>query len=799
MKKRLKQLIFVSLFLLLIPVIGYANTPGVNGYNTVPNPNEKIIPKNPNTGYVSPNVQESQGREAANKKKAQEKKERSEKAITKDTSYETVRQAAERVDQILEKKNPSVKELEQAARDIEAIRKYISNNGDKADASQIQGLQTTIRNYEQKFVSLEEDAKKREEAAGYLQKAKNTTNPADLSKLTSYIFLEEGFFGLTDVFPKVVNALVQGFFFITKAIYCLVIIILEQVFNANAYEALDSIVSFSAQMFQTFMDEYQWLVYALAVMGGIVEFIRKKHFPFKIFRFLLVWFLALFLYRPASLPMNFGDQKIEAKYNLSRIVKAVDGVSSDLTRMAITGFNTLDKIHSSVDGRKDNLTAVKESIFDELVYQPFLALNFTTTDVSEEKIRTLFETNGDSEKVKDFNKENSKISQLSWSTIGVKVLTALASLIKAIVVGVALILIGVISIVFKYLALIMLVFLVIFFFIAMIPGFEQVLGNAGKKIIQFVFMGGLGLFAVRAFLFVNSLIEGAAGGMSKVYFWTAIIQGIIWFVIWRCRAMVMDLLVKGTLSAQEVGRKVQGNLEHLYQPDFVSKMNPFTPTRTVERSGSGSWSSSSTSTVPTNEGVVPSVSTSRSTVPSRTLFRATKNSLASGRKRLTQGLDNLRYGAGESLDKQVALEKRAAFKQRLLDRKDELCHLATIPKSERLRSKLHDLAGDTNAPVQEAFKERELRRLERKERKEQRRQEQADFRQYRKSQQPSDGRSISSTVEDQLVKPQVRREFHRERLKRQQASVQSKKTLKNKSVVDKDSMVSDELFHKRKR
>ena len=535
------------------------------------------------------------------------------------------------------------------------------------------------------------------------------------------------------------------------------------------------------------------------MIGGLIEFFKTKRFPFQMFRFLLVWFLALFLYRPSIFSTNVGNQQFEAKYNLSRVIQIVDSVSSDMTKIAISGFDQLDKEHQSIGTNANNLATVKEAIFQEMVYKPFLALNFNTTDVSEEKVRALFETEGKSDLVEKVSKENKKISNLAWSSIGSKFLTAFASLVKAMVVGLALIMIGLISLVFKYMVLLMIVALVFLLFIAMIPSFEQVLGNAGKKILQFAFLGGLGLFGIRAFLFINSLIEGVAGGMSKVYFWVAILQGLIWFVLWRCRSMLMGLFVRGTLSAQEVAQRVQQNLGHLYQPDFVSKMNPFTPTRTVERSGSGSWNSSSTSTVPTNEGVVPSVSTSRSTVPSRTLFRATKNSLASGRKRLTQGLDNLRYGAGESLDKQVALEKRAAFKQRLLDRKDELRHLATIPKSERLRSKLHDLAGDTNAPVQEAFKERELRRLERKERKEQRRQEQADFRQYRKSQQPSDGRSISSTVEDQLVKPQVRREFHRERLKRQQASVQSKKTLKNKPVVDKDSMVSDELFHKRKR
>ncbi|TYL04426.1 hypothetical protein E0F73_11075, partial [Streptococcus dysgalactiae] len=149
-------------------------------------------------GYVPANVQESQGQEAARKKQAQVKKEKNERAIQKDSSYESVKQAAERVDQTLEKKSPTVKELEQAARDIESIKNYIAKNADKNDSSQIQGLRTTIRNYEEKFVSLEEAAKKREEAQTYLEQAKNTVDPTKLSKLTSYIYLEDGFFGITD-------------------------------------------------------------------------------------------------------------------------------------------------------------------------------------------------------------------------------------------------------------------------------------------------------------------------------------------------------------------------------------------------------------------------------------------------------------------------------------------------------------------------------------------------------------------------------------------------------------------------
>ncbi|KAA9228419.1 hypothetical protein [Streptococcus anginosus] len=794
MNKIMKQLLFVSLFLLFLPISVLADTPGMNGYNTVPNPNEKIIPKHSNQGYVPANVQESQSREAARKKRAQETKEKHERAIQKDSSYESVKQAAERVDQILEKKAPTVKELEQAARDIESIKNYIAKNADKNDSSQIQGLQTTIRNYEEKFVSLEEAAKKREEAQTYLEQAKNTVDPTKLSKLTSYIYLEDGFFGTTDIFPKVVNAIVQGLFFVTKTLYCLVIIILEQVFSANVYQVLDQIVSFSAQMFQTFMDDYQYLVYALAMIGGLVEFFKTKRFPFQMFRFLLVWFLALFLYRPSIFSTNVVNQQFEAKYNLSRVIQIVDSVSSDMTKIAISGFDQLDKEHQSIGTNVNNLATVKEAIFQEMVYKPFLALNFNTTDVSEEKVRVLFETEGKTKDVKTFSDKNEKISNLSWSSIGSKFLTAFASLVKAMVVGLALIMIGLISLVFKYMVLLMIVALVFLLFIAMIPSFEQVLGNAGKKILQFAFLGGLGLFGIRAFLFINSLIEGVAGGMSKVYFWVAILQGLIWFVLWRCRSMLMGLFVRGTLSAQEVAQRVQQNLGHLYQPDLIPTVNPFSKNRTLDRSTVEPSQPLADSLV--NEALEPSIPSSSGV---RTLFRATKNTMKQGANRVLEGYDTLRYGAGETLDKQVALDKRAEFKQRLLDTADHLRHVATIPKGERLRSKLHDLAGDTNSPAQVAFKERENRYLERQERQEERKREQVAFREYQ--QQSDEKLTLSSMIENDLVKPQMKREFHREQLKRKQEipSIQSKEPLESSPIVEEKSAISRELFEKRKK
>jgi len=201
-----------------------APQPGANGYN--PNSNNNIIPKQ-SYSYAPPNVQEANAREAQQQKSKQDKKKKDEKKIEKDDDYQSIQKKAENVDKVLKNKNASTKDIKKAGKDIEDINKYIEQNKDKEDASQIQGLKTTQNNYNEQVGSKLDDAKAREEAQEYLNNARETVNPADMSKLTSYMYVEGGFFNSDDLFPKAVNAIAQGIFFLVKAIYCLVIIILE--------------------------------------------------------------------------------------------------------------------------------------------------------------------------------------------------------------------------------------------------------------------------------------------------------------------------------------------------------------------------------------------------------------------------------------------------------------------------------------------------------------------------------------------------------------------------------------------
>ena len=56
-------------------------------------------------------------------------------------------------------------------------------------------------------------------------------------------------------------------------------------------------------------------------------------------------------------------------------------------------------------------------------------------------------------------------------------------------------------------------------------------------------------------------------------------------------------------------------------------------------------------------------------------------------------------------------------------------------------------------------------------------------------------------IENELVKPQMKREFHREQLKRKQEipSIQSKEPLESSPIVEEKSAISRELFEKRKK
>ena len=271
MLKFLKRLILLSLFLfswLPVAVVadstvpqpganGYntnppassANTgapqPGANGYNTAANTIQDLSPKE-SSGYTPPNLQEAKSREAQYKKEKQDKKKKDEKKLSKDKEYQSIEEKAKKVDAVLEKESPTTKELKQAGKDTQEINQYVQEHQSEENTQQIQGLKTTQNNYNEQATAKLEEAKNREEVQAYLQKARESQNPGDMSKLTSYIYVEGGFFNADDIWPKAVNAISQGIFFLTKAIYCLTIIVLEQVFSANTYRELDKVVNFSS-------------------------------------------------------------------------------------------------------------------------------------------------------------------------------------------------------------------------------------------------------------------------------------------------------------------------------------------------------------------------------------------------------------------------------------------------------------------------------------------------------------------------------------------------------------------------
>ena len=299
----------------------------------------------------------------------------------------------------------------------------------------------------------------------------------------------------------------------------------------------------------------------------------------------------------------------------------------------------------------------------------------------------------------------------------------------------------------------MIVCSVILLFIAMIPGYEQVLGNAGKKLMQFALLGGLGLFFVRAFLFVNGLIEGAAGGMNKIYFWSAIIQGLIWFVLYRCRHLLGGLFVKGTISAQELAQKAQFNFDRFSMPKLSTATESYGSNQTVRQADFSADNIPISSTQP---GFKNSLGT---------LFRAGKNGTV-------QAYDRLRYGKGDTLDKQLAQQRRADFKRQLQDRAESLQDLFAGAKGYALR------AGDTDTPVQLAHQERQLRRQERLERTEKRQQDSINFDRFRDERRRNMEPGFKNEWKERLSAPKLKREWQKQQYQNNRADELFKKGVK---------------------
>ena len=104
-----------------------------------------------------------------------------------------------------------------------------------------------------------------------------------------------------------------------------------------------------------------------------------------------------------------------------------------------------------------------------------------------------------------------------------------------------------------------------------------------------------------------------------------------------------------------------------------------------------------------------------------TLRRAAYNTAMTGVTKTGQKLagiyDNVRFDPDDTKGRLLAQTKRQDMKQAIVDRKDAMKDLATLPRFYGLRNRVHELAGDSDAPSQIAYRERDKRILERKERK----------------------------------------------------------------------------------
>ena len=138
-----------------------------------------------------------------------------------------------------------------------------------------------------------------------------------------------------------------------------------------------------------------------------------------------------------------------------------------------------------------------------------------------------------------------------------------------------------------------------------------------------------------------------------------------------------------------------------------------------------------------------------------TLFRAGKNGTV-------QVYDRLRYGKEDTLDKQLSQQRRADFKRQLQDRAEGLQDLFAAAKGESLRAKVHDLAGDTDTPVQLAHQERQYRRQERLERTEKRRQDSINFDRFRDERRRNMEPGFKNDWKERLSAPKLKREWQKQ-------------------------------------
>ncbi|HIB3677308.1 TPA: CD3337/EF1877 family mobilome membrane protein [Enterococcus faecalis] len=377
----------------------------------------------------------------------------------------------------------------------------------------------------------------------------------DLFNIDSFqsFFEKGGWFSINENLQSVLNALLNIAFGLIKYLVLALDYVIDKLFSLNLLEGvLPDLFSTTGAIYNKLFSVVGILLFTFVIVISVKDFfekgISKALIRFGIFTLIYVGSMTFFA---------DGANKVQEVNALSQNVQGqlVDLTSGSLTKNTGNISENLLGSNQQLDGTSN----IRNLIFDEFVIKPYALLNFGKTDVSKEQFESYLVKSGETfdqkktDEIADkMKKDSEKNSYLTSDRMTEKVAVLLNTFIMLIVIGTAVLIIGVANILIQLLIYGILFLFPSLLFLALIPNMHHLLKNAfmllGTLFASKIGIGfGFGLLfsilnLLDTFFVVTNIVTMIVGLFVKV---------LLGLFIWKNKGQIVRSLTKGKAELKD--------------------------------------------------------------------------------------------------------------------------------------------------------------------------------------------------------------------------------------------------------
>lgn len=374
----------------------------------------------------------------------------------------------------------------------------------------------------------------------------------DIDSFQSF-FEKGGWFSINENLQSVLNALLNIAFGLIKYLVLALDYVIDKLFSLNLLEGvLPDLFSTTGAIYNKLFSVVGILLFTFVIVISVKDFfekgISKALIRFGIFTLIYVGSMTFFA---------DGANKVQEVNTLSQNVQGqlVDLTSGSLTKNTGNISENLLGSNQQLDGTSN----IRNLIFDEFVIKPYALLNFGKTDVSKEQFESYLVKSGETfdqkktDEIADkIKKDSEKNSYLTSDRMTEKVAVLLNTFIMLIVIGTAVLIIGVANILIQLLIYGILFLFPSLLFLALIPNMHHLLKN-GFMLLGTLFASKIGigfgfglLFSILnlldTFFVVTNIVTMIVGLFVKV---------LLGLFIWKNKGQIVRSLTKGKAELKD--------------------------------------------------------------------------------------------------------------------------------------------------------------------------------------------------------------------------------------------------------